>query len=92
VRELLDKVGARIDASVGGDPNLAVQAARLALAWGVKGSPQSRVTETDGAVEPGAARVRAAEGKEVCQTLEQARLDRYAIQVDDADDPTHLGK
>jgi hypothetical protein len=47
------------------------------------------MTEADITVDPSALRVGTAEGQMISHRFEQRTVNRRAVQVDDADDPTH---
>src|SRR5258708_4301781 len=88
--QLLDQVLAIIDARIGCDPDLAVQAERLMLTLGLPGSPQHRMTEADVTVDPHALRVRTPDRQVIGHRFEQPTLNRCAVQIDYADYPTHF--
>ena len=83
-----DEVGSGIDASVGGDPDLPVEACRL-LAGGSLVGVEERMTESHRAIQPDFLAVGPSDGHGVGHPPEQPSVDAYAVEMDDSGDATH---
>ena len=84
-----DQVRARIQTSVGDNPNCSVQAEGLVLSFRLCRGLQKRMTESNRAIHPDLLRIRTAKSQEVRQILQRVAFDWTLIQVHNADDAAH---
>jgi hypothetical protein len=86
--QFTDEVRSGIDASVGGYPDLPVEARRLLTGGSLVGVEQ-RMTESHGAIQPDILAVGPADGHGVGHPPEQSSVDARAVEMDDSGNATH---
>jgi hypothetical protein len=78
-----------IDARVGRDPELPVEARRLAIAEGFVRGSQQRMTESDGPICPHFAAIRPAIGEKLGERLQQRAIRWSSVLSKNSDDAAH---
>ena len=87
--QLPDEVGPTVDACIGGNPHLSVEACGLACGVEVIGGTKQRVSETDRPFHPDLLTVGPSNRQRVGHPPEQPSVDAYAVEMDDSGDATH---
>lgn len=88
--KLPDEVGPAVYPGVGGNPDLAVLAARLAFRRRILGSLEQGMTQTHRAVVPDLLRVGAPVRHEFSHLTEQLLIHRLTVNIDEAHHAAHL--